>query len=399
MLKIAFLGNQDNNAYKMCTWLRKAGYDAHLYIFDGNLKNKRSSPQLVDKDRDLERTPWIHFYDKYRKFYFLRKTELSREIERTYDVVVTSGGAVLSGLQYQDIPVVHMTLGSEVLLWPHQIFGKGFPLIERCYFYFTRKALAHSWRITNGTAAGMHSLNRLGLQKHNFFWGFPEDLDKNRVIVDRDLLASLNEKYGKYDRVFLWVSRLCMDPEIPFYKGADIFIRAFARALISHPNARAVIGMHGADVEKSKAFVEELGIADKVDWVPHLPFWELMTYLSLDNGVLVDKIAPEGTTRFGGSSREAVALGMPLVRSSDRSFISRKYGPDCPVILVNDENDVCEAMGSLCNMTDDEFKDLKAEFHDWAQAHLHYENCHSFLRFAKELENVVTTFQCETMAE
>ena len=46
-MKIAFVGNQDNNAYRICIWLRERNIDVHLYMFRQEV-GTRSRPELID---------------------------------------------------------------------------------------------------------------------------------------------------------------------------------------------------------------------------------------------------------------------------------------------------------------------------------------------------------------
>ena len=62
-MKIALVGNQDNNAYRLCKWVREHGEDAHLYMMRQE-QGPRSKPELVDPQlADEGYPPWVRQYD------------------------------------------------------------------------------------------------------------------------------------------------------------------------------------------------------------------------------------------------------------------------------------------------------------------------------------------------
>ena len=117
-MNIAFVGNQDNNAYRICRWIRQRDIDVHLYLF-GHENPTRSKPELVDAELAGGYPPWLREYDDNVGAWPLRRGEVARQIDSQYDLVVTSGATgLLAAGHFRHTPVVHLTLGSEVSEFP-----------------------------------------------------------------------------------------------------------------------------------------------------------------------------------------------------------------------------------------------------------------------------------------
>jgi D-inositol-3-phosphate glycosyltransferase len=100
-------------------------------------------------------------------------------------------------------------------------------------------------------------------------------------------------------------------------KGVEVAVRTLAALGSDHPDARLVIvggpsGPHGeAEVERVVALVDDLGLADRVDFVPPRPHELLSTYYRAADVCLV----PSRSESFGLVALEAAACGTPVVAS------------------------------------------------------------------------------------
>jgi D-inositol-3-phosphate glycosyltransferase len=148
------------------------------------------------------------------------------------------------------------------------------------------------------------------------------DPDRVRIVppgVDRALFVprpraeALESLRLGGSRLVLFVGRLQ-----PF-KGPDLAIRAFAESLRMDPRATedvvmAVVGgpagVPGAgEVERLMALAAELGVADRVLFLPPLPQDRLADFYAAASVVLV----PSRTESFGLVALEAQACGTPVV--------------------------------------------------------------------------------------
>jgi D-inositol-3-phosphate glycosyltransferase len=100
-------------------------------------------------------------------------------------------------------------------------------------------------------------------------------------------------------------------------KGLSVAVRALAALDRDHADARLVVvggpsGPHGdAEAARSRALVEELGLADRVVFVPPRPHELLSTYYRAADVCLV----PSRSESFGLVALEAAACGTPVVAS------------------------------------------------------------------------------------
>jgi len=375
-MRIAFVGNQDNNAYRICKWIRLRDIEATLYLIHDET-GPRSQPELVDVELTDNYPPWIRWYDDSGKAWFLKSSKLAGRIEDECDVVVTSGArGLLAAKHFRRRPVVHLTLGSEVNDFPLRLFKLGASPSWRVIAYLMRRRLRQVRRIvTLGFWPEMKVLARLGLLAKTVVWGFPEDVEGNRARVGADLLAELNARYGRFDRVFLWLSRLnFLDASSVEYKAPERFVEALETvALRDGRNVKAVIGTHGADVDEFRRLVTRKGLDGHVDYVPHLPFWKILTYAGIDNVVLVDTPEIAIGHILGGLIREVLSVGAPVITAWDEEMVGLCYGDPCPIQYADDAATCCQAMTRTLDMSDQEFQQWKADCRDWASTHLHYE--------------------------
>ncbi len=100
-------------------------------------------------------------------------------------------------------------------------------------------------------------------------------------------------------------------------KGAAVAVRTLARLLPDHPDAHLVVvggpsGPHGVDeVARITALVDDLGLHDRVVFVPPRPHELLSTFYRAADVCLV----PSRSESFGLVALEAAACGTPVVAS------------------------------------------------------------------------------------
>jgi len=374
-MRIAFVGNQDNNAYRICLWVREQGLDAHLYLFNQE-REIRSRPEQIDTALADGYPQWIRTYDDTGRASFLRASAAARRIEAEHDVVVTSGvTGLLAARQFRRRPVVHIALGSELGTYPLGLFRWGTSLAWRGAAWLLRRGLRHARKIiTIGIYPEMRALRRLRLADKAVIWGNPEDPARNRARVDPDLRAELNERYGDCRRVFLWLNRLnFLQPQAARYKAPERFLSGFERLVRAGDNVRAVVGTHGDDVDAFRQLVRDRGLAEHVDYVPHLPYWKLLTYLSIDNAVVVAVPDVQRFPILGGVAREAFSVGAVVVAAQDEMLARLIFGQPYPALRADDEASCHEALAAATAMSDEEFAAQQRRSRAWADRALHYE--------------------------
>lgn len=390
-MKLAFVGNQDNNAYRLCKGVRQAGHDAHLFLFQQE-QGPRSRPELVDPQLAQAggtRPDWVHEYDDRRgRLSLLMGSPLARKIESEFDLVVTSGATgLLAVRQFRRRSVLHLSLGSEVGDFPWRTFNRHWPLSWWGVGMLARRNLRRTRKVITNYSREIQSLSRLGLQDKVVIWGHPEDVQGNRDRVDQALLAELNRKYAAHDAVFLWLSRInYRDPRSLHYKGCDRFLGAFERVVRQGRfNVRAIIGTHGDDAAAFDELIQRKQLGDFLDRVPHMPYYQLLTHARIANGVMCDHVRSDAGA-FGGVTREALSVGTMVITGMDREMVCLSYGEAPPVFDAQDETACHAAMIEILSLSPQE-RTLRREANLlWAQRCLDYApRVREFLRVCREL--------------
>lgn len=365
---LTFVGNQGNNAYRLCKWLRESGVETVLYCFPN--PNERSDPNSVDQDFELATSSWV-------KELTASDTEEINHIIQTSDVVVTSGASGLQFIEHlRDAKfLTHFSLGSEVTEWPMMQFR---PNCDDDSLRLSQQAhagLQRADQIITGFRPTMKTLARLKLTHKTQICGYPEDVQDNVNRVDPALLAELNARYSKQRRVFLWLSRVnFISKELSNYKGPEKFLNAFERVRAEHgETVIALVGDHGLDVDAFKQLIADKGLSDAVEFVPHLPFWKLLTYLSIENAVVVDEL-DEQKGELSGMAREALSVGAVCIKTIDSALMQICHGDGCPILHASDEQTCFDHMSEVIEQSDESFALLKQRSRDWAMRSLDYRN-------------------------
>lgn len=379
-MKVCFWGNQGNSSYRLCKWLREKGLDAHLYMMKN--ANKRSYPELVDTDLSEGYPDWIHVYDNQNILdsVFIHK-KLIRDIESKFDIVVLSGlHAALGGHSF-NMPMVMISSGPTNIGVVHMDqYYKRYDMLAKFRWvivrFFCRKTVKKCQRVSVHFDPEIYSLQKLGAISKQFVFAFPEDVSGNRERVDQALLKQLNEQYGEYDKVFLWLSRVNYRVHgTPDYKGVDNFMASVKRLLDQDgENIKIIVGEHGYDWQELQSWVRENGLEKYFDYVPHLPYWKLLTYLSIQNSVVFDEIIDNFFSTSSGMLREALSVGAVVCKSFSETLTSLAYGPGCPVLKANDEQKLYEQMKLILSWDEARFREQQNASEQWALKYLHWEN-------------------------
>ena len=341
----------------------------------GKDTHERDLPGNVDECANS--ADWIHEYT--------RLDERFNTLDEQFDVALTVGRSGLrTATMLNSLPVVHFAMGSDLhgttLDFPPPRSGvEG--LCQRAYY---RLFKSHSERSRRTTAIsyqeGLKSVGAiiavhppmvsaavlLGHQDKIRAWPFPEDVAENQRRVDQEELSQLNRRYENCHRVFLWLSRLnSARPSDPMYKGADVFLEAFSKVVEKqNGQVRAVVGEHGENVAEFKAQAETLGIEAHIDYVPHLPFRRLLTYMSVQNAVVCGPVNQHAV--FEGLIRESTSLGTPSISSFNHKLIKTIYGDNCPLSCAHDIEAYTQGLSQLTRMSAEQFSELRVRVRDWA---------------------------------
>lgn len=192
------------------------------------------------------------------------------------------------------------------------------------------------------------------------YWVEGADLNKVTVIpvgIDTDEYANLPPRQNNGHKTILFLGRL---HEI---KGCDLLIRAFAR--LERSDVRLVIaGIDYGHEAECRKLVENLGIADKVEWIGGVYSKDKLQAV-VDADVFV---MPSRYEMWGISFLEALACGVPVIMT-DRCGAASCLPKECGIVVPFAEYNLRDAIrGMLDSDFTNEYRELRRAWvikYDW----------------------------------
>ncbi len=147
-------------------------------------------------------------------------------------------------------------------------------------------------------------------------------------------------------------------------KGNDRLVRGFAESLGGGADAVLVLTDWGPDVERSRGLARELGVGERVRWLPPLPKVRLIeAYRAAD--VVLDQFLI-GT--FGAIAPEAMACGCPVVMAYEPSVHEWCFPEPPPVVAAREPGEIAAALTRL--LDDDKGREaIGAAGRQWVERH------------------------------
>jgi len=369
-MKVLFVGNLGNTGYRFVRWLVEYGVDATL-LLPGNFNHPRSQPQWEDPSLKEHYPPWIQTFREYR-FPYLFLNRKVREMARKSDVILTTGFHVLPVLSLKQ-PVIFLPAGRDLTQMP---FWSN-TWINEIHSYLYRKRIKKVSRILTDQEDCVWAGRLLGTGERIQRFPFLVDVRQIEQNINTPLKEKLEKEYGHYDCLFFNPTRKNMDSQRIDYKGPDKLLHAYRHFLDRHENLNVLMvsGLHGLHVDEFKQQVHELDLEEHMVFTGHLPLPDLHAWLTLQNLAVFDQFT-DNLNALSGIQREAMALGRPVVASTDihTPAFRQAYGPDCPLIPAFDAQDIYRAMEQLTIGPSLDSLWNATSIRKWTLKHVHYEN-------------------------
>lgn len=133
-------------------------------------------------------------------------------------------------------------------------------------------------------------------------------------------------------------------------KNNDWLIKGFASFVkLKEPSAILVLFKYGKDYNLSQQLVQDLGIEDNVIWVGKIPRKRIL-YLLRRVHVGVGEFSIERNAIWGGTGWEVLCCGRPLLQSFNFTIkeFQQSFGTEPPPILdVKNQNDIIKHLTNL----------------------------------------------------
>ena len=207
------------------------------------------------------------------------------------------------------------------------------------------RLLAESYRrapaalITNADC--LRAAERLGLPPARFrFIPHPVDEDKY-TPAETPLRAELQERFDA-EHIFLLPTRHDWEWLRGDSKRVDKALRAFVRFTAERPKSLLILCEWGHEVAKSKRFLSENDVADRVLWTKPVPKMRLLAMYRASDAVL-DQFS-ESIGSFGALTAEALSCGKPVITYLDRAIHDRCFVEQPPTLDALAEDEILERM-------------------------------------------------------
>jgi glycosyltransferase involved in cell wall biosynthesis len=390
-MRVAAFGNLANNAYILVRLLRQVGVDAELILdpFDDFIM---SDPRWEDLDLEISTQalsaeslpnvalpPWVwdtrhlHFrrwpmrarlavWAIHRPAGVIRDARLAGPrgaafvaayapvIRRlaTYDCAIVNGvGPIVA--THADVPFLVQPFGGDITIIPFAD-GDGWqgqdtpgtrpPHVTGAHAYVAvlqRAALPRASRILVGDPAFYPYIERLGLRDKAVSSG---------LLVDSNMYAPGDERELRRDLLHSPDGILVFVPARQdwYWKGSNLMLEGYARAIVGRRDVTLVCAGWGADVDRSRRLIAELGIADRVRLLPHaMSKRRLLRYYRA-----ADLVMDQFTLgSYGGSALEAMSCARPLVMYLDRDRFARRFDVSPPVVNAREPEEIGVGLGRL----------------------------------------------------
>lgn len=296
-MKIALIGNMNNNHFSMMRYFRDLGFDAYLFKFSNEFDHfqpKCDTFYIKKWDKFIIRTNIIN--GDFVQYLSLKKKYLYN-VFKGFDFYIGNGMTPMylkkAGI-HLDLFVPY-ALGIEFTYRDNKRNFLDF-IKEKIISYFQKNAIKKNVSIVCSSEE-VTIKKSLYLEKHTERLSIPMVYSELKENIPKEKIKSLEsifKKLLKFDfKVMSHVSHVDHKGMIYKIKRNDIFIKSFAKYVKQNPNHKSVLILleYGNDIKYSKKLIKDLGIDSKVVWLPIMERKHLM--------LLIDQI-DMGASEFGG---------------------------------------------------------------------------------------------------
>lgn len=338
--RIALVGNLANVAYQTCTFLRRKGVQADVFVYEHELAYLPSNPESLDPGilqnpphwlKIVRQTPagvWIHWplrelralCRKLRFFLTLRRYELIQSFCCSPWYVRMIGRPYISfatGSDLRELAIENTRLGRHA-----------------------RSIFQHAQIVFFGPDSGhLDAVRQLRLRS-----SYPY-----RQIIDTDFYAPKNgwRRQTAGELLIFHPSRLDWTYSGPgrWNKGNDRLFRAFGRLVKEGHQARLFYLERGDDIEATQRLVTELGIEQHIQTCSgEMTKSQLCRYYNL-----ADVVADQFCVGLGLIGLEAMSCGRPVLVSLDVQATNLCYEEIPPVLNCKTEDEIYACLKSALN--------------------------------------------------
>ena len=185
------------------------------------------------------------------------------------------------------------------------------------------------------------SAKRLGLERSRLHF-LPHAFDEKKLFSFREDNPDLAPPVDRI-QVFCPSRHHWKSGETSWRKGNDVLLRGAALVAATNRNFCLTLVEWGQEVDLSKELIEQLQIADLVEWVQPMGKRDLWHSYCTSHAVVDQFVLPA----LGGVGFEALALGRRLISRIDEPQLSAFFGKSPPVMNASSPVEVASALQAV----------------------------------------------------
>ena len=337
-MKIAVLGNMNNNSNNLVQYLRAEGADAHLLFYENEAAQfTPDADEITPTDYPAKTLTW----GSYQKFMNPLMGRQVRADIAPFDLVIGTRLAPAYMARFTNRPLdVFMPTGGDIWTVPHFSGYANRNLLKWMFVSNAqRRGIKESRRIifdtTNSEIENLiaplfDSRRRIKGAAPTIYAPSYQNGSWARRLAHSKLKSKFEALRESAD-IFLvhHVKHLWQESSVNAFdpyqaKGNDRILHGLAQLRKEVPRLRVKVLMceYGPDVAATKALATSLGVADILAWIPLSPRREIMVAISLCDAV-IGELARSWLTY--GTVIEAMVQGKPVIHNRDDSFFAPRY--------------------------------------------------------------------------
>lgn len=430
-MKVALVGNMNNNNFSLLRYFRDLGIDAHLLLYsndgkttlshfspDSDCWNIRKWEQYIH-NTDIPNAPiavfdfpfsWIISFTSFLKSLFFSnvmwiKPVSRKKITETYsgfDFIITSG-ITPATLQRVNISVdIFYPYASGI-----EFLNTGEFKIQLERGSYFKKLIYNKVKdkqligirlakivINSEMYLTQRVLNNLNIKSKKLFIPVVYDTSNEENIKLSNTLLQIDKIICLQDFVIFHHARLkwvnngdYTDSEwTQENKNNNWIINQYYNFLQLNPSKKSllVILEYGPDVQETKKLIASLGIENFVYWLPKMKRKEIM-WLIKKSSIICGEFHDLPRTIWGSTGWEALAAGKPLLQYFDfeEGEYFKSYNiPEPPILKVNKQEDILFHLNEIAS-NKESFEKLSKETLLWFKKY-------NGLNLAKEIYKLIS---------
>lgn len=323
-IKVAAIGNPNNNHFALVRYLRDRGFDADLLLT--NAEQDHFHPRCDSYELSYMNFTKQLSWGGMRGFLNVPKSQIIKDL-REYDILIGTSLAPAYASRAGLFLDIFDPYGSDIWFQTfYKVVAPHYILQDIGSVFYQRRGIRQSCVIHAEKMDQRYESNLKKYAPTNERWrnGLPmvyapqyDSIGSNRAAPCTHWQEEFKQIRGRSDLMVIFAARNNWHSAADVNtKGIDTFIRGFHKFCKNHPHLRAmaVFMEYGKDVQKSKELACELGLQDKTAWLPKMYRKDLMVGL---------KLADICCGQFGiswiqnGTLFEALVAGKPILTWRD----------------------------------------------------------------------------------